>query len=630
MEVLLLTIVVALAALLAARGRPRAPLVAIVACGLALAWGLAVGGERARPSPGTTNLPVRVRDGGYVSSDTCRACHPAEHASWHRTYHRTMTQRATPAAFGADFDGTEVTLWGQRHRFFRRDGALWVDMPDPAAPASAPHRALSDAAADRAPRIERPIVMITGSHHYQVYWVPRSLDEGNRDVINLRIVYLLDEGRWIPRSAAFLSPPEIRQGQVSWGLACIKCHATRGRPQPELATDVVEFGIGCEACHGPAEAHVAAHQDPLRRYAAHLSSGADESVVNPARLDHRRASEVCAQCHSLLAIPDADDYIAHGTRFRPGQSIAEVFPNLRGELLTPQQRDERIWADGDSRVTGSEWVGMSGSRCFTDGPLSCLSCHSMHGGEPDDQLAPAAADDRDGGCTECHDPGAYASASHTHHAADSSGSRCVNCHMPHTSYGLLKAVRSHRIDSPDVARSLASRRPIACNLCHLDKTLAWTADALQQWYGQPAPALERERHEIAEALALLLRGDAGQRALIAWAMGWAPAQAASDTRWMAPYLTFTLNDPYDAVRQVGARSLRSLPGFADFDFDALAPEDQRIDQASAIIPRWFEHQSRDLAGIPREVLIDPVGGLDRDAITGLLRRRDSRPVMLSE
>ncbi|MCA9659610.1 MAG: hypothetical protein KC486_14800 [Myxococcales bacterium] len=623
-EALLLTLAVALAAIPLARARPGGPLVALVACCVALAWGLAVRHERPPPP----NMPVEVRDGGYVSSDRCRACHPSEYASWHRTFHRTMTQRATPEAFAADFDGVEVTLWGQRHRFFRRGEELWVDMPDPTAPESAPHRALVDAAAERAPRVERPIVMTTGSHHYQVLWVPRTLDEGERDVINLRIVYLIDEGRWIPRSAAFLQPPELRQGLVSWRLSCIKCHATRGRPGPEFDTDVVDFGIGCESCHGPSEAHIAAHQDPLRRYAAHLGDDADESVVNPARLDHARASEVCAQCHSLLAIPDSAAFIAEGTPFRPGQPIHDVFPNLRGELLSDAKQGERLWADGDARVTGSEWIGVSGSRCFTEGELSCLSCHSMHAGSRDDMLAADA--EGDGACTSCHAAADYAAASHTHHAADSSGSRCVNCHMPHTSYGLLKAVRSHRIDSPAVARSLASRRPIACNLCHLDRTLAWTAETMRAWYGHTVPELDDERHQVSEALALLLRGDAGQRALIAWSMGWEPAQAASDIRWIAPYLTFTLNDPYDAVRELGARSLRTLPGFGDFEFDPLGPEGDRIERASEIIPRWYEAQAQDLAGVPPEVLIEPADGLNRAAITDLLRRRDNRPVMLSE
>jgi hypothetical protein len=35
--------------------------------------------------------PQKIDDQGYVSSDTCRACHPSQYASWHRSYHRTMT-----------------------------------------------------------------------------------------------------------------------------------------------------------------------------------------------------------------------------------------------------------------------------------------------------------------------------------------------------------------------------------------------------------------------------------------------------------------------------------------------------------------------------------------------------------
>ncbi|MCA9713775.1 MAG: hypothetical protein KC468_03660, partial [Myxococcales bacterium] len=289
-----------------------------------------------------------------------------------------MTQLATPDALAGEFDGVEVVLWGQRYRFERRGDQLWVDMPDPESGLSKPHRAHPPDAADRAPRVERPVVMLTGSHHYQVLWVPRSMEPGARELLNLRIVYLIGERRWIPRSAAFLMPPEIRQGVVPWHMSCIKCHATRGRPGVEAATDVIEFGISCEACHGPAEEHIRVNQNPLRRYARHLTGGPDSSVTNPAQLDHARASHVCAQCHSMLAIPDAEDYIAHGTRFRPGQDIHETYPNIRGEVLSDEQAPERLWGDGDARVTGGEWVGMSGSRCFTEGDLACTTCHSMH------------------------------------------------------------------------------------------------------------------------------------------------------------------------------------------------------------------------------------------------------------
>src|SRR5205814_10303265 len=119
------------------------------------------------------------------------------------------------------------------------------------------------------------------------------------------------------------------------------------------------------------------------------------------------------------------------------------------------------------------------------------------------------------------------------------------CHMPHTTYGLLKALRSHQISVPSVAVTLDTGRPNACNLCHLDKTLQWTAARLQQWYGTPPPRLSDEQQTIAASLPWMLKRDAGQRALTAWSMGWAPARQASGQSWMPPYLGLLLDDPYD-------------------------------------------------------------------------------------
>jgi hypothetical protein len=59
----------------------------------------------------------------------------------------------------------------------------------------------------------------------------------------------------------------------------------------------------------------------------------------------------------------------------------------------------------------------------------------------------------------------------------------------------------------------------------------------------------------------LLKGDAGQRAIVAQAMGWAPAQQASGSAWLAPYLALTQKDQYDAVRLIASRSLKTLPAF---------------------------------------------------------------------
>ena len=73
----------------------------------------------------------------------------------------------------------------------------------------------------------------------------------------------------------------------------------------------------------------------------------------------------------------------------------------------------------------------------------------------------------------------------------------------------------------------------------------------------------------------LLKGDAGQRALVAWHFGWEPAQQASKTDWMAPYLGHLLADPYAAVRYIAHHSLRDLPGFTDFAYDFTGPPEAR-------------------------------------------------------
>ena len=135
-----------------------------------------------------------------------------------------------------------------------------------------------------------------------------------------------------------------------------------------------------------------------------------------------------------------------------------------------------------------------------------------------DQLSPKMESDQ--ACLQCHKEMAARLTSHTHHEADSSGSRCYNCHMPHTTFGLLRAMRSHQVSSPNVRESVDYGRPNACNLCHLDQTLSWTANKLHAWYQQPVPELSDDDKTISAAVQWLVKGDAGQRALLAWGMGW--------------------------------------------------------------------------------------------------------------
>jgi hypothetical protein len=201
--------------------------------------------------------------------------------------------------------------------------------------------------------------------------------------------------------------------------------------------------------------------------------------------------------------------------------------------------------------------------------------------------------------------------------------------MPHTNYGLLKATRSHTVESPSARTTHDTGRPNGCNLCHLDQTLSWTARYLTEWYGQPPVALQGEQAEIAAAVVGLLKGDAGLRALYAWQFGWAEARQASGEAWLAPFVAQTLTDPYDAVRYIGGRSLRALPGFGEFRYDFVGPAAERARTAAEAVRLWSESPGRGSGGNAR-ILLNADGSLDAGKVQRLGGQRDDRTVLLAE
>lgn len=555
-----------------------------------------------------------------------------------------MTQIASPETVMGRFDGREVAFDGKSYRLERRGEEFWVEMPDPEW--SGP--------AELQPRVQRQIVMTTGSHHMQVYWYPTGQ---KRKLGQFPLIYLKSEQRWIPRSAAFLHPPDLpfMQETARWNITCNRCHATHGRGRingpNDIDTDVTELGIACEACHGPAEQHVRLNRNPQRRYRFHFRDDPDPSIVNPARLSANRSSQACGQCHGIFefySVQDAMRWSEQGYPFRPGDDLSATRIVVRHDKkpsqpmmqhflkIEPDYLEGRFWSDGMVRISGREYNAMIESPCAQAGQLSCLSCHAMHKTADDSRPLDEWANDQlkkgmngNQACLQCHDRFRNRIQEHTHHRPDSSGSQCYNCHMPHTTYGLMKAIRSHQINSPSVASSLRTGRPNACNLCHLDKTFQWTSEHLSTWYGQTKPDLTKDEQSIAASLLWLLRGEAGQRALIAWSMGWEPARQISGPDWMAPFLAQLFEDPYYTVRFIAHRSLLGIGGFESAPYDFIGTIGQRTLARRQVLERW-ERTNRAVPQPGPQVLLDSRGGLNTDEINRLLRQRDERPMNLKE
>jgi predicted CXXCH cytochrome family protein len=539
-----------------------------------------------------------------------------------------MTQVPRADNVLGDFEGVRLDYFGQSYLLERRGDELWV-------------RSRGD---------ERRVVLMTGSHHYQLYWLPSREGAG---LESFPFVYLKDDKRWAPRAAAFLEPPEHELSPEKprvWNVTCIECHSTYGQPRiaPDgrhMDTKVAELGISCEACHGPGAEHARFYRDPLRRYRAHLGGAAGASMVNPARSEARVGSEICGQCHSIFASfeyqakGEKNEWLRRGSPYRAGGDLSKTrfiarHPAKAGEEHLKRLMGNRkvetagyFWKDGMVRVSGREYNGLIESPCYQRGHLSCLSCHSMHGSDPDDQLK--AGMDGDEACLQCHEAFRSRLEEHSHHQRASSGSRCQNCHMPHATYGLLKAIENHEIDSPSAQTSLQSGRPNACNLCHLDRSLSWTARYLRDWHGISTGAMPRDEESISAAILWLLRGDAGQRAILAWHLGWPPALEASGADWPAPFLARLLEDPYAAVRYLAYRSLRKLEGYHGFAFDYVGPPAGRAEARERALGAW-KGPAADRGPRRAELLLRPDGQLMRDEIERLIKERDDHPVELLE
>ena len=576
--------------------------------------------------------PTAVQSDGYIGSQACRKCHQREFDTWHSSYHHTMTQVASTNSIVGDFEDVDLKLHGHRFRMGRDKEHFWAEFENP------PEH---DGHAKTKP-VRKNIVLCTGSHHMQVYWV----STGNENELAcLPFTWLISDQRWVPRLSTFLIPPyDLDFSQLEpksvfefgrWNNKCIECHTTHGQPHfgglspgtSRPQSTVAEFGISCEACHGPSESHVRTH-----------SAGSDagavaDKLVVPSQLNHARSSEVCGQCHFVRVHTEENlrELLSTGDKYRPGDSLRDRY-DVHGD----GSDISRFWADGMIRVTGREFNGLVESPCFQRGEMSCFSCHSMHKAADDtrpdadwtdDQLKPRMRTNH--ACLQCH--AEYESdaalTAHTHHLSDSRGSECQNCHMPNSTYGLLKMTRSHQISSPGTHETLSTGRANACNLCHLDRTLPWADNHLAEWYDHKRRLPKDDGNQIAAAVLMALTGDPGVRAMTAWHMGWEPAREVSGERWAAPYLAILMQDEYDAVRYIAHRSLNQIGGYDDISYDFTAAPTENPTGPAAVMMRW-NALAKDASFRP-ELLIAPGGKLD-SRVGNLLQNRNAVDLFLKE
>jgi len=134
-------------------------------------------------------------------------------------------------------------------------------------------------------------------------------------------------------------------------------------------------------------------------------------------------------------------------------------------------------------------------------------------------------------------------------------------------------VRTHRIGSPAPAADLEAGAPNACNLCHLDRPMAWTLAELARRFGRdvevPAASYGGLDRPVGEAW--LDSGDPQVRVTAAAAYARAPRLG----RAALPLLFDILDDPVAYYRMRVLFAVEDITGRRLAGYDPTAPPAER-------------------------------------------------------
>lgn len=266
---------------------------------------------------------------------------------------------------------------------------------------------------------------------------------------------------------------------MNWNSQCAFCHTTDFQKNYDALTDSYAstwkaMGISCSQCHGAMEEHLANPDAPVARFTP------DQVMSN------------CASCHSRREELTG--------AFHPGETYTDHYSPALPDI------SEVYYPDGQVREENFEYASFITSRMGHAG-VRCLDCHNAHSGK---LLLPV---ENNAMCMSCHTPPGTDGATpipdpvaHSHHPGESTGNRCVECHMPETTYMARDPRRDHGFSIPDPQLTLRYGIPNACNRCHTDESAEWANEWVEKWYGDK---MQRPSRERALALAAARRGEPG-------------------------------------------------------------------------------------------------------------------------
>ncbi len=403
----------------------------------------------------TETKPFDLSKATYVGQSSCIKCHAKESDKWNGSHHDLAMQLATDETVLANFSNAQLEHHGITSRMFR-DGKKFIVNTE------GPDGSMQDF----------EVKYVFGVSPLQQYMV--EFPAAGQDAVRLTAVSeknsRLDSQPDLPRVQVLrlswnteknewfhLDPPDVKEKLAPsddlhwtgiaqrWNNMCAECHSTDYQKKfndlrGEYHSTFVEINVSCEACHGPASVHL----ELASKWAPGWNRDRGYGLAN-LKLSAENQIQACAPCHSRRNVVKGG--------MKAGDNYYDHYSN---QLLTAGV----YYPDG--QVLDEDYVHGSfiQSKMYHKG-IRCSDCHDPH----------TAKLKHDGNqlCTSCHQhPTAkYDSVAHHFHKIDSEGSKCVNCHMPTTTYMEVHARRDHSLRIPRPDLSLKIDTPNACTGCHL-------------------------------------------------------------------------------------------------------------------------------------------------------------------
>lgn len=437
---------------------------------LALTVALRASEQVPAPSPqAPSSKPQAVSD--YVGSASCERCHVKEHAAWKDSLHIKMTKPVATATIVGDFsEGTTFADHDRAYTFGRKDGRPFVTVTFGQA---SPETFSVD--------------YTLGAKRYQGYL--STLPDGSMYV--LPVFWHVEHKRWIDWKEITPIPDGAHGLRQMWNANCFNCHATNIVQGYDVAakrynSSWTEMGIGCEACHGPGREHntlmEAWEKNPALKPSYDNSDKNRQlsdtlKILSTRSSDPKRTFDTCAYCHGNKT----NVFVG----FKAGDRYSDfAIPFLLSTPIPASDFQGEFWPDGrPNRFNRPQALTMSG--CYEAGAISCASCHLSHGSKYEASLKVDIHDGRKGDelCTQCHSEPRRDLTTHTFHAPQSEGSRCINCHMSDVNWRLLIRKRDHTFQAPVPENTARFGIPNACTTCHDDRSPEWAARQMDEWWG---------------------------------------------------------------------------------------------------------------------------------------------------